>query len=73
MPNERARATDTGLPDLSDIHTKATYLHGLMAVLTEFNPHDQRTSNGVAAVGFVAERLADEIASDLEKLKGRRA
>ncbi|WP_421906768.1 hypothetical protein [Mameliella sp.] len=56
------------MPDLSDLHTKTLYLHGLMAVLTDFDPHDRRTSNGANAVAYAAEGLADEIARDMEKL-----
>lgn len=61
-------ANKASLPDISDLHTKTIYLHGLMAVLSDFDPHDQRTSNGLAAVAFAAEGLADEIARDMEKL-----
>ncbi|MBY6163257.1 hypothetical protein KUV73_20405 [Mameliella alba] len=68
MPKDPASGNGTALPDLSDLHTKTLYLHGLMAVLTDFDPHDRRTSNGAAAVVFVAEGLADEIAKGMEKL-----
>lgn len=73
MTKKRAGASDTGLPDMSDIHIKTIYLHGLMAILCEFEPHDLRTQNGAAAIAFVAEGLADDIASSMEKLMEGRA
>lgn len=69
MTNSNATpANDTGLPEIADLHTRTIYLHGLMAVLSDFDPHDLRTSNGVAAVVFAAEGLASNIATDMEKL-----
>ncbi|MBT54776.1 MAG: hypothetical protein CMF72_15420 [Mameliella sp.] len=73
MAKKRACATDTGLPDISDLHSKALYLSGLMAVLSDFDPHDRRTSNGAAAVVFAAEGLAEDIARDMEALMEARA
>jgi hypothetical protein len=54
--------------EISELHTKTLHLHGLMAVLTNFDPHDLRTSNGAAAVAFAAEGLAEEIAKGMEKV-----
>lgn len=69
MTNEQSSgATETGLLDMADIHTKTLYLHGLMSVLTDFDPHDARTRNGAAAIVFVAEGLANEITRDMETL-----
>lgn len=53
-------------PALSDLHTKAMYLHGLMAVLNDYAPWDVRTRNGYAAVAYMAEQLADEVVTGLE-------
>jgi hypothetical protein len=66
-------AADTGLPDISGLHIKTVYLHGLMAVLCDFEPYNLRTQNGAAAIAFVAEELADDIARDMEKLMEGRA
>lgn len=73
MAKKRAGATDTVLPDIADLHMKTIYLSGLMAVLSDFDPHDRRTSNGAAAVVFVAEGLAEDIARDMETLMEARA
>lgn len=72
MAKKRASATDTGLPDIDDLYAKTLTLHGLMAVLTDFEPHDTRTRNGVAAVVFAAEDLAEQISTDMEKLSEAR-
>lgn len=69
MTNKQpACGTDTGLPTIENLHTKAVYLHGIMSVLTEFEPHDKRTSNGAVALAHVVEGLADEIVTGMEKL-----
>ena len=62
--------TKAGEPALtaSDVHLKAIHLHGILAVLQEFEPHDLRTRNGHAALIFVAEELAHEVSRDMEKL-----
>jgi len=68
MAKKRAGANNIGLPDIADLHTRTIYLHGLMAVLSDFDPYDTRTRNGAAAVTFVAELLAEDISRDMEKL-----
>lgn len=55
-------------PALSDLQMKTVHLHGLMAVLADFKPHDTRTRNGMAALLFTAEELAGEISRDMETL-----
>ncbi|MDU9004042.1 hypothetical protein [Sedimentitalea todarodis] len=44
------------------------YLHGLAAVLTDFDPHDSKTRNGKHALGYVIEQMADKLSLDIEKL-----
>ncbi|QFU07283.1 hypothetical protein PARPLA_01194 [Rhodobacteraceae bacterium THAF1] len=53
-------------PDPSELHTKSIYLHGLLSVLNNFDPHDLATRNGQAALMYVAEQMADELSCGLE-------
>ncbi len=56
------------LPDLGDIHTRALYLRGMAVALNDIDPMTPRDRDALAGVAFAAELLAEQLATDLEKL-----
>lgn len=71
MTKKRSSANDTGMPDASELHLNALYLHGLLTALNDFDPYDARSRNGAAAIAHAAEKLAGGIVDDTEKLMER--
>ena len=68
MPKERACANNPAVPRIYDIHYKVINLHGLLAGICDYDTYDLRSKSAKAAMSYVAEELADQIAQDMERL-----